>query len=154
MRGSLLARLWQDRSGLAATEFAMLAPVLVFMVLAALDLTTALTERMAIGHVLRSGAQVAMADPGPAQVRAAMQGMAEGFRLGTDTAGGELSLTAELRCACPAAPQTAVSCGTGGTVCAGNQPTTIAYRLQARKNHDSRLLPDMASAMLLEVQIR
>lgn len=147
-----LDRLRGDDSGLAAVEFATLAPVMLVMLLAALDLSGALANRMAIGHVLRAGAQVAMAHPGTAAVQAAMQGAAQEFRLGAaDGAAGTLSLTTELRCTCPSAPQTAVACT---TVCTGSQPATIAYRLRAELRHAARLVPDMTFAPLLEVQIR
>ena len=147
-----LDRMRSDESGLAAVEFATLAPVMLVMVLAALDLSGALANRMAIGHVLRAGAQVAMTHPGTAAVQSAMQGAAQGFTLAAQGgAAGTLALTTELRCTCPNTPQTAVACT---TVCTGSQPATIAYRLRAELRHDARLVPDMTFAPVLEVQIR
>lgn len=153
MRGLVrfLARWGADRSGIAAIEFAALAPVLLLMVVGSLDLSGALRERMAIGHVLRAGAQVAMADPGAASVQAAMSGTAEGFSLGATAGPRTLTLTAQRICACPGAPDTAVACS---TVCTGSQPTYIRYTLQAEKLYDAALVPDMRYSGTLEVQIR
>ena len=147
----LLARFGRDQSGIAAIEFAALAPVLVFMVLGALDLTGALTERMAIGHVLRAGAQVAMTDPGPTAVQGTMTTVARDFTLGTTPGPRTLVLTSQKRCACPGVPETEVACT---TICTGSQPTTISYRLRAEKRYNANLLPDMRFVSELEVQIR
>lgn len=147
-----LHRLGRDEDGLAAVEFATLAPVMLVMVLAALDLSGALSNRMAIGHILRAGAQVAMAHPGTAAVQSTMQGAALGFPLApSGGAAGTLALMAELRCACPEIPQTATACT---TVCTGSQPATIAYRLRAEFRQTAHILPDMTFAPVLEVQIR
>lgn len=153
MRGLVrfLARWGADRSGIAAIEFAALAPVMLLMMVASLDLSGALRERMAIGHILRAGAQVAMADPGTATVRAAMVGAAQGFTIGTTAGPRTLTLVAQRLCACPGAPDTVVGCT---TICTGSQPTYVRYSLQAEKLYDAALVPDMRYAGTLEVQLR
>lgn len=149
---ALLARWRRDQSGTAAVEFGLIAGfVLAPMVLASLDLSGALKERMAIGHVLRAGAQVAMADPGASAVASAMAGAAEGFRLGATKDARTLHLTATRFCACPNAPAQHVGCT---TVCTGNLAPYIGYRLRAEKDYAANLVPDMSFSDTLEVQIR
>lgn len=147
----LIARWRKDEQGIAAIEFAALAPVLVTMVIASMDLSGALAERMALGHAMRSGAQVAIADPGTAPVLAAMKGAAPDFTTGTTADAGTLALNVSRVCACPDTPTTYVACT---TVCTNSQATFISYRLTGEKVYDAILVPDMTFADVLEVQIR
>jgi pilus assembly protein CpaE len=72
-RRSVLA----EESGASAVEFALFAPVLCLALLTTIDLGTALSQRMSLGHVLRSGAQVAMEDPGTAKVERVLESTAK-----------------------------------------------------------------------------
>lgn len=149
--GHLLSRWRKDTSGVAAIEFAALAPVLVTMVIASMDLSGALAERMALGHAMRSGAQVAIADLGTAAVLGAMKGAAPTFTIGTTPDKKTLALNVTRVCACPDAPTTYVACT---TICTGSQATFISYRLTGQKVYDAILVPDMTFSDVLEVQIR
>lgn len=146
-----LARWRADERGIAAIEFAALAPVLVTMVVASMDLSGALAERMALGHAMRSGAQVAIADPGTAPVLAAMRGAAPTFTIGTTVGPKTLVLNASRVCACPDTPTNYVACT---TICPGSRATYISYRLTGQKVYDAMLVPDMTFSDVLEVQIR
>lgn len=146
----VIARFAGDMSGVAAIEFALLAPILLTMLLACIDLSGVLADRTALDHVLRSGAQAAMADSGTATALAEMQGAAsDRFTLGTGA--GQLALDAQKFCACPGSPSSATGCG---TICTGNQPTLIFYRLTATKSFSGILFPRFDFAPVLQVQVR
>lgn len=52
-----LARFGGDESGIAAVEFAIVAPVLVFMLLGMMDIGFAVSKRMALDSAVRAGAE-------------------------------------------------------------------------------------------------
>jgi pilus assembly protein CpaE len=162
-------RSWRGSDdGLAAVEFAIFAPVLILMVLTALDMGFAVYQRMTMDHVLRSGAQFAMVDPegGAAAVQQVLQSTAtKNFSPSEVAPAGspntedtiqtgqpaKLRLTAERYCACPEAISTAVNCA---SVCTGTQPTYIYYRLGATKGFKGMLLPSVPLSTRAEVQVR
>jgi Flp pilus assembly protein TadG len=149
MRG-LVGRFLRDTSGVAAMEFALLAPTLLMMLLAAIDLSGVLSVREAVDHVLRSGAQSAMADAGSDVVLSVMQAAAsEDFTQGTGA--GQITLGAQKFCACPNSPASGTSCG---TICTGNLPTLTFYRMTAALRFDGILFPRFDLAPVLQVQVR
>lgn len=143
------------RRGVSAVEFALIAPVLGFSLIATVDLGFGLTERMTIDHVLRAGAQSAMADPGSTTVLAAMRSAAEmNFKLeGQPQEAGvdPLSLSATRFCACPENVGFAVACSTS---CSGSKPTYMYYRMSAEKIYRGRLIPAITFKRTTQVQIR
>ncbi|MGQ7791080.1 TadE family protein [Faunimonas sp. B44] len=141
-------------------EFALLAPILFFGLLATVDLGLALHERMSIDHALRAGAQSAMTDPGPAAVRRIVEEtagrnftVASGTTDGTTFLAGQSPLAVEVErfCACPSSPDAAVGCG---TACAGGQPTYVFYRLTGEKPYEGMLIPDLGLSAAVQVQTR
>lgn len=147
----ILQRFVQETRGVAAVEFALLGPTLLLMLLAAIDLGNVMAERESMDHVLRSGAQIAMADGGSTAVLAAMQGTSSiRFTLaaGTKTS---IALAATRFCACPTSPATATGCG---TICTGSLPTNIYYRMTATKTYSGILFPRFDLNPALQVQIR
>lgn len=145
----VLKRFWAETAGVAAIEFALLAPTLLVMLLASMDLSAVLSEREGLDHVLRSGAQLAMADAGSSAVLAVMQGAAsEQF---PQAAVPAVTLSASRFCACPNAPATSVGCG---TICTGNQPTYIFYNMSATKSFSGILFPRFDFAPALQVEVR
>lgn len=152
---SRAARWAACRRGVSAVEFALLAPVLGFSLIATVDLGFGLSERMAMDHALRSGAQRAMADPGASEALATMRATATmNFTLDDQlpAAGVEpLSLSAIRYCACPENVGFAVTCS---TICTGSKPTFIFYRMTAQKTYRPRLLPVMTFTRSAQVQIR
>ena len=120
----LLRDVGRQTDGVSATEFALLAPLLIFGLLAMADLGLAVSERMTIGHILRAGAQSATEDVGPALVDTVLRATAAKNMIvaaittaGTDTA---LALSVRRVCACAAQPAVEVACS---TTCAQNAPT-------------------------------
>lgn len=151
----LLRDVARRSDGVSATEFALLAPLLVFAVLAMADLGLALSERMTIGHILRAGAQSATEDVGPANVNIVLRAtaaknmtLAAANASGTDTT---LALTVRRVCACAAQPSVEVACS---TTCAQNAPTQIYYVLSGSKTYTGIILPQFAQSKSLEVQVR
>jgi pilus assembly protein CpaE len=146
----------RDEGGLSATEFALLAPVLVFSLLAMVDIGLAVYERMTIDAVLRAGAQSAMADPGKDQVLKVLQtSAAKHFTLSGSsavTAGREsLTLTAERYCSCRESPDLVVPCS---SVCASSLTTFTFYRLTGSKQFGSIVLQQIALNSTVQVQVR
>lgn len=147
----LIPAFWRDTSGVAAIEFALIGPTLLFMLLASIDIGNVLSEREAMGHVLRSGAQVAMADSGATLALTAMQGAASDHFTLTAGTKKSIALTATRFCACPNAPATSTACS---TICAGSLPTNIYYRMTATKTFSGILFPHFNLAPVIEVEVR
>jgi len=145
----------RNNDGVSAVEFALLAPMLIFALLATVDLGLAISERMTIGHVLRAGAQSATQDAGVAAVARVLRTTAEKNLTvapaevsGDDTA---LALDVGRICSCAAQPAIAVVCS---TTCAGDAPTQIFYALTARKTYSGMILPQFSQSKALQVQVR
>lgn len=145
----------KDASGVSAVEFALFAPMLVFSLLAMVDLGFAISERMAIGHILRAGAQEATEHGGPADIDRVLRATATGVMpLATPGATGDatsLALQVRLLCTCATAPELEVVCT---TTCPADQPTQIFYALSASKTYSGLLLPRIAQSRSLQVQVR
>ena len=141
--------------GISAVEFALLAPLLVFSILATVDLGLAISERMTIGHILRAGAQSATENVGNARVNLVMRTtaaknmtVADAGAAGTDTS---IALSVRQICACAALPSVAVACS---TTCTPTAPTQIYYILSGTKTYAGLILPRFSQARTLEVQVR
>ena len=144
----------RDEEGTSAVEFALFAPMLVFSLVAAIDLGLAEYERMTIDHALRSAAQSAMADQGPDTVLKALQSTAsKNFTLSDGTTENPDALKVSVRrfCACPDAMAAEVSCS---STCAGSAPTFIYYRLSGTKVHRTAMLPPIELSPSVQVQVR
>lgn len=133
---------WRGDDGVSAVEFALIAPILFFGLVATADLGLALTQRMTIDNALRGGAQRAMLDPGVAAVRDVLASTAaKNFIVSSAcgaATGDELDVCVERYFACPEAPDLAVS---SSTFCAGSLAPDIYYRLSAAKTYDGLFLP-------------
>ncbi|HDZ73900.1 MAG TPA: pilus assembly protein [Aurantimonas coralicida] len=141
------------RDGVSAVEFALFAPILFFALIATADLGLALNERMAIDHVLRAGAQTAMADPGEQRVIDVMTATATpNFPPPTDPAvAPDLVMSVSRYYACPEAPDVAVPASTS---CAGSAPTYSFYQIGGTKTYSGWIIPDLNLRPQIQVQIR
>ncbi|APG92228.1 AAA family ATPase [Sinorhizobium americanum] len=146
----------KSEAGASAVEFALFAPVLALGLVAMADVALALHERMTIDHVLRAGAQAAMADPGATQVDKVLQST-----LAQSATPANVALAPVQRyCACPenanVNPEAAPQCGT--TPCANSAQQLVFYRLQAAKNYQPMSLPEALPPFQLnssmQVQVR
>ena len=158
-RWRLACRRAAEDGGAAAVEFAMFAPILAFALLATVDLGMALSQRISMDHVLRSGAQFAMEDPGEDETQAILEDTAaRNFQVAaaesddTFSMGGDpLALSVDRVCACPDSPETFVACS---TVCPGTVPTFIYYRMSAAKDYSGILLRGLPLNASAQVQVR
>lgn len=152
----------RDEDGASAIEFALVAPILVFSLLAMVDMGRAVFEKIAIDQSLRAGFEAAMIDPGKERVETIIADAAGPMfnvtfpadaQSSTVSGGADKSLrvTVNRFCACPSAVKTSVSCTVRCT------PTTFPYAfydLDAEKNFSGMLLPRFSLSSHLEVQVR
>lgn len=154
LRGTV-ARLARSAEGVSAVEFGLLAPLLVFALLATVDVGLALTERMTINHVLRAGAQSATTAKDAAAIDRVMRTTAApNFTVAAPGAAGDdasLALEVTLVCSCAEQPGAAVACS---TTCAGSAPTQVFYTLEGEKTYSGLLLPRFRLSPAIRVQVR
>src|SRR6187551_2475847 len=127
--------------GAATTEFAIFVPLFVFGALTMGDIGLAIQERMTLDHVVRAGAQIAMADPGEDQLMLALQSAAgQNFTLQSDTqtALDPVSLEVARYCSCPENRSVSTSCS---DPCPGTVPPFVFYQMSAAKTFDGILIP-------------
>ncbi len=147
-------RRWSNsETGVSAVEFAFFAPALCLSLVAMADIGAAVTERMAVNHILRSGAQQAMSDIGVNNVLATIKiaGEAQNFHIcsGPTDLQGKLCPEVSLRCYCP--NQTDTNC-TLPNACPANLRKT--YKIVLRKDRDNMLLPNLKFVASIEVHVR
>lgn len=154
-RTSLVA-LIAHQSGLSAIEFALIAPIFVIGFVMMADIGFAAHQRMTIDHVLRTGAQSAMMDPGAGTVLTVLEiTAADHFSVGSSTATGgkpPLTFASERYCVCPGDHGSRVACS---TICTGTAPATLAfYSLSASSIYTGMLIPNLTFNPALEVEVR
>ena len=145
-----LRALRRGEQGVSAIEFALIAPLLFFSLLAMTDVGFALHDRIRIDHVLRSGAQPAMRDAGESYVLATLQATANESYTVADTGGPDtLALQVNRYCICP-------STGAADPTCTSTCPEapTRFYNLSASKSYQGIFLPEIAFAPSVLVQVR
>ena len=133
-----------------------------------MDLGLAVYERMTIDHVLRAGAESAMADQGEEEilevlertaaknfvVSSGTESVADGAEpvpTGVEPAGNTVALAVDRYCACPESPGAAVGCS---TTCADAEPTLVSYRLSAAKTYEGMILPSITFSPAVDIQVR
>ena len=149
------ARFMACQSGVAALEFALIAPMLILGLISVADIGMATNERMVIGQTLRTAAQTALLDQGPdalyAALRSASTANFSAVLRGAVGTTSTLALDASRFCACPQNTALTVLCA---ITCASNRPTQVYYLLTASKLHKSMLLPNTTITARLLVQSR
>jgi pilus assembly protein CpaE len=144
----------RNEKGTSAVEFALFAPVLFFALVATVDVGLAEYERMTIDHILRAGAQSAMADQGQDQILKIVQNTASrNFTLSNQTTinATALAVAVDRFCACPDSPTAAVACT---TTCTGLTPTFVYYRVSAAKIYTGMIMPAITMSPSVLVQVR
>lgn len=147
----LLAMMRRGRlgdDGVSAVEFGLIAPILFVSLLAMVDVGFAISQRMTLDSVLRAGAQQAMDDPGAAEVKTALDGIAaENF-----PADDLPAFTVEELCDCPAqAGEYLADCSTD--CLPGPTATSIYYRLESMKTYEG-IFMSMDLGPSVQVQVR
>lgn len=130
----------QER-GAAALEFALIAPVLIFGALAAIDVGLSVHENFRIDSSLRAAAEISVDDPGASVVEATLN----------DMRGEDVSWSAQRYCACPETPTTSVTCL---TTCADDRPTGIFYQIAGELGYQGLFLPQRTLRRELKVRAR
>ena len=146
-----------DERGASAIEFSILAPVLAFACLAAVDCGLAIGEKMSLDYSLRAASEGAIADLGESDVHDLLNAVAsEQFTVAADDAeivsDGAVTTEVARFCTCPEDTTTAVDCGTGG--CAAAAKPYVYYRLSGQKDYLAIFLPEfpLGSSLLVQVE--
>ena len=139
-----------NESGVSAIEFALVAPLILFSLLAMADVGFAVRDRIALDHLLRSGGQVAMRDSGVDAVRNALEKSAcrAGETFPDDCSDlDNISFVVESYFEC--------SCATDDLNCTGTceQPQKF-YKLSAEKTYTGifKLNIDFNPSVLVQVR--
>ena len=151
---ALAGKFRRDDKGVAAMEFGLVAPILFFGLLSAIDLGLAVNERMEVNHVLRAGAEAAINKSDEDVVlgiMAATAGLNMTASIDGQGGAGDLNLTVDQYCACPDATEVAVTCS---TICPGDVPTYVYYQLGGSKTYTGMFIPNISFAPSIRVQIR
>jgi len=149
-----LAALLRDQRGVSAVEFALIAPILIGGLLSMVDIGLAVTERMNLDHVLRAGAQAAMAEQEKEHILDVLKATASGhFTL----AGSSVQTSVEdpvalsVNCVCSGA---SASPEEECTVCAGSTQAHVYYQLSAEKLYNGIVFKGITLKADIEVQVR
>lgn len=103
----------RDR-GVSALEFALVSPVLLFVMLAIADFGFALEQSIRLEAAVRAGAQTVVGGTyNETKIRQAVSANLLEWRLTTDTPAGNVTLTPTLVCRCPGTNGTVFNCTTG-----------------------------------------
>lgn len=102
----------RDR-GAIAVEFALVAPVIMVITLALVDIGHALQQVIRLEAAARAGAQVAFGAPGGTDaIRAAIRDSLRSWPLTTDRPAGDVTVTTALTCMCLPPSTTTFNCST------------------------------------------
>lgn len=145
-----------SEAGTAAAEFAILFPLLVLMLLGSVDLARTIQERLALGGVLRAGAEAAMRQYPKSEIELAMLA-ASNLRIGVSNAPFGLTTQADQICSCPATPTTFFACvdpTSPSYPCGLAEPALVFWRMTAQKTVTTLFLPSTRFEKKLLVQIR
>jgi len=105
----------RDRAA-SALEFALVAPLVVFVTFAVVDFGNALQQIIRLEAAARAGAQVAFTDANDtAAVRTAVRNSLQFWPLTTDNPAGNVTVTVSTSCVCPTTTTT-FNCTTGDPV--------------------------------------
>lgn len=152
----LTRRFGRDRSGVAAVEFAIAAPMLLFGLIIMTDLGLAIQERMNLDQAVRSGAEFLMGDVTDEDtVKKYIIASATGAY--SDNPGDvekkeRPTVTVVKTCECPENPGTAVDCTT--TICTNLLPASVYYELTAAKTYEAILVTNIPLETTISVQVR
>lgn len=148
-----LATLLRDQRGVSAVEFALIAPILLGGLLSMVDLGLAATERMSLDHVLRAGAQAAMAEKDKERILKVLEATAsEHFALGgsvTQTS-AENPVVLSVKCICSGENATEEEC----TACTASPQAHVYYRISAEKLYNGTVFKSLQLTTRIEIQLR
>lgn len=146
MLRKLLKRFGHNQRGVAAIEFALVAPLFAFLGVMTADIGFAAAERMDMDQSMRSAAQLSLSANirDQAQLKAAVEQAFSG-KLPAPT------VTATTTCECPGSSANVdcyTACDSNGTA------PSIFVDLVTQKTHNAMFLPDMPLRTQMTVRIR
>jgi Flp pilus assembly protein TadG len=127
----IIRKFWSDSRGIAATEFALVAPILVVLALGAIDVGNAISENFDLKAAARIGAEYAVANSSDT----------DGIKLAVinaNSTSASASVTSTVFCEC--SYQSAITCG---ETCEGDDPTPRKFvTVTVTDNYSPLFLPD------------
>ena len=150
----------KDCAGLAATEFAILGPVLSIILIMVIDVGLAVHERMELDQSLRVGADFAMNNSvDPAFLERMMVSAASGEYVETDTgnqtrdaSSSPFNATATAYYFCPEEP--GIEVAEDYRNCNDNVVPLMGFQLELEQTHKAIFLGDMMLKSKLSVQVQ
>lgn len=160
VKKGLFQKFLRDKSGLAAVEFALLGPMLSFMLLAIVDIGLTIHERMELDQSLRVGADFVMAsqmDPEFLEkmiVAAASGELVQSEQ--TETAGDTNSspYTAKATRYYFCAEEPAVHVNENHNNCANDLPPAMGFDFELEQIHSAMFFGDIMLKSQLSVQVQ
>lgn len=140
-RPTSLTLLLRDRSGVAAVEMALIAPVLILGLLMMLDVGFAVRERVNLDHSTRTGAQAVMSNLND-------ETEISDIVLAAANEPQSVTIAVERTCSCGG---TQVDCSNW---CSATEPPSVFLNISAAKQHKGFLLPAFTLESQTHVQIR
>jgi Flp pilus assembly protein TadG len=135
-------------SGAAAMEFAIIAPIMFFAFVAAVDIGFATYERSRLDQLARNGAEAAMLGLSPAEIEKVLAAAIAQSRV--SIGGGTMAAQVDEFCSCSGA-STQISCS---DTCAGFKPPSRYTLITLQLTHRSFILPDFDLESRIQVQKR
>lgn len=155
----IFKRFKRNTSGVAAVEFAIGAPMMIFAMLIMTDIGLAINERMNLDQSVRAGAEFVMNDiSDTSDLEKLMTSAATGYYSDNPDDWDAQNKTpptvsAIKRCICPNDnPNVVVSCS--AYLCTNDLPPSVYYDLAASKVYEAIFLPDMTVSTKINIQVR
>jgi pilus assembly protein CpaE len=130
-----------DRNGASALEFALFAPLLVFGLLAMVDVGIAIGTRMELDRIVRSGAQAAISLNNDA---AAIRSLV----LASSATQTSLAVDVEQVCSCA---EVAASCT---ALCSGGAAPSVYFEIDAERGYAGLLFGERQIVSSTRIKIR
>ncbi len=131
----------RNARGVAAIEFALIAPILLLGLVAMVDVARAIGEKFEMDQIVRSAVQLTLVNiTDPTRIEAS-------FRAGFPGDDTSIAVNVNEFCECGGTTQ---SC----TTTCGGLPPDLFVSLQVDKTYDAILLPDIPITSTLEFRIR
>jgi Flp pilus assembly protein TadG len=131
----------RDESGIAAVEFAIGAPILIFSLIAMVDTGLAIGDRMELDRTVRAGAQAAMSLQNDA---AEIQGFIEAATIDLTP----VTVNVAKSCTC------GTNVATCNTICSGGDAPSVFIEINAVESYDGLLLNSIQLESSTRVQLR
>ncbi|MEE2690685.1 MAG: TadE/TadG family type IV pilus assembly protein [Pseudomonadota bacterium] len=149
-----IVRFGADRNAIAATEFALFAPILTAALLLMSDIGLAITEQISLQQGVRAGAQFVMSGVTDTEdlkdlIRAATTGLSKSDQDDVNLGGAPL-VDAVKSCRC-ASDGAEVACD---STCANDRPCYVFFDLSAEKTYEALFIPDIPLKAEIRVQTR